>query len=402
MPTLNEEIAAQNYARNHGWNRDAYGNLVEGGGGGGAMGNGAPNAGPGYLPGSSLPGTYNPNSGGIPATTSPGSSMQQLIDSIAGNSSKIGDLISNLTQASSKALRDQYGPDYFNILNTVSANTLRRAKGDITDLLPDIQRKAAERAVASGQVNGQQVNAKIAQDFGLSIKDVEDKALSQLGEIRGATPVVSPYDFRSLIPTIGDWLHSQERADTLASAPVPENVYNRNLQNIMGGLAGGRAAGYNGGSRGPGGPSLPSGPSLDSRDHSNEGRVPNQSAQIPAQIVQKYNPNKAWGETWSTDENGQTGNYGATGPVPGNAGPVQGGGAWTPDYSWMNDPFNSAGSGSQGGSTPVPGTNQAQLPTWMTDPYAQQQTYGAEPNPNQAPTWMSDPYAVPALDEEGY
>lgn len=195
----------------------ARGGGVSTGGGGG-----------GYLAGADPTG-YNPASGGIPGVTNP-------VGTVLGNLGGLGGLISGLTGASSAALRAQYPAEYFGTLGTLLGNVGRRAAGDISDLLPELQTHAAERAVAGGVSGSGAANTKLLRDLGLTRYGVETQALKDLSTIQGEIPQVHPFDPSS---TIAALINAQERADLYRAAPVPEAAYQRALSNVGGGGGGG-------------------------------------------------------------------------------------------------------------------------------------------------------------------
>jgi len=182
--------------------------------------------------GSGIPGArprnYNPASGGIPGVTSP-------IDTITSNLGGLGNLISSITGQQSSALRSQYPDQYFSTLGTLLGNTGRRAKGDISDLLPELQQSSAERAVYGGMSGSEAENTKLLRDLGLTRYGVENQALKDLGTVQSEIPTVRPFDPSAMI---NEQLAAQERADLYASAPVPEEAYQRAM--TAAGGAGGR------------------------------------------------------------------------------------------------------------------------------------------------------------------
>ncbi len=321
--TLDELIASQNYAKSHGQARDSYGFSTSLSGGNPA----AAATAPGGLPGAT-PGSYNPSSGGIPGVTPPGTSMENLIAAITGSTGPLGNLISTLTQASSKALKDQFGPGYQTGLDTATANTNRRLSGDITDLLPELQQNAAEAAVAGGQVGGQQYKTKLLRDMGLTRLGVERGALDDLSKIHGATPTVAPFDINHIVPDINLQAMLQQLADVYKSAPVPENVFNRNMDLVRGGLGAGMNAGYGGGPRGTGGTS-----------------TGNQSASIPADIIRRYSTERPQGQSRPFDMTESEYNA-AMHPPTGGWGVAwndQGGGAYRGAVPWSDSSLSGLG-----------------------------------------------------------
>jgi hypothetical protein len=185
------------------------------------------------------PRDYNPASGGVPGVTNP-------IDVIGGNLGGIGDIISSITGQQGEALRSQYPTEYFGLLGTLLGNTQRRAGGDISDLLPELQQGSAERAVSGGFSGSGMENTKLLRDLGLTRYGVENKALDQLGQIQAGIPTVRPYDPSG---AIRDLTEAQERADLYAAAPNPEAAYQRAMEAANVGYGGG------GGGRG-GGPAM--------------------------------------------------------------------------------------------------------------------------------------------------
>jgi hypothetical protein len=207
----------------------ARGSMIRSGGGGGGGG------GAGGLTGAT-PGSYNSASGGIPGVTSP-------ISTVTGNLGDLSGIINSITQTQSGALRDQYPDEYFNILGTLLGNTQRRASGDISDLLPELQQNSAEAAVAGGVSGSGAENTKLLRDMGLTRYGVENEAINSLGKIQGQIPTVRPYDPSGII---GAQIDAQERADIYRAAPVPEDAYQRALRNAGGsggGATGGRSVG---------------------------------------------------------------------------------------------------------------------------------------------------------------
>jgi len=151
----------------------------------------------------------------------------------------LGSIINSITGSQSSALRDQYPDEYFSTLGTILGNTGRRAKGDISDLLPELQQNSAEDAVYGGLSGSEAENTKLLRDLGLTRYGVENEAINSLGKIQGQIPTVRPFDPSSII---NHQLDAQERADMYASAPVPEDAYQRAMRAAMGG-GGGRGTG---------------------------------------------------------------------------------------------------------------------------------------------------------------
>ena len=192
--------------------------IISGGGGGG---------GGGGLRGASSRG-YNSASGGIPGVTSP-------IEAITGNLGGLGGIINSITGSQSTALRDQYPDEYFSTLGTLLGNTQRRAAGDISDLLPELQQSSAENAVYGGLSGSEAENTKLLRDLGLTRYGVQNEAINSLGKIQGEIPTVRPFDPSGIIAA---QLAAQERADLYASAPVPEDAFQRAMRAAGGGGGG--------------------------------------------------------------------------------------------------------------------------------------------------------------------
>jgi hypothetical protein len=205
----------------------------------------------GGLPGA-RPRSYNPASGGVPGVTSP-------IDAITSNLGGLGGIINSITGSQSGALRSQYPDQYFSTLGTLLGNTQRRASGDISDLLPELQQNSAEAAVAGGMSGSGAENTKLLRDLGLTRYGVENKALQDLSTIQGQIPKVNPYDPTGII---NHQLDAQERADMYASAPVPEDAYQRALRAAGVGDGGTpwKNSSSGGGGGGGGGPARPVNP----------------------------------------------------------------------------------------------------------------------------------------------
>jgi len=180
--------------------------------------------GAGGLSGAS-PRGYNSASGGIPGVTSP-------IDAITGNLGGLSGIINSITGSQSGALRGQYPDQYFSTLGTLLGNTARRAAGDISDLLPELQQTAAERAVYGGLSGSEAENTKLLRDLGLTRYGVENEAINALGKLQGEIPTVHPFDPSGMIAA---QIAAQERADMYAAAPVPEDAYQRALAAAGGG-----------------------------------------------------------------------------------------------------------------------------------------------------------------------
>lgn len=190
---------------------------------------------------------YNTASGGVPGVTSP-------ISTVTGNLGNLSSIINSLTASSGSALKEQYPQEYFGILGTLLGNTQRRAAGDISDLLPELQQGAAESAVAGGLSGSGAENTKLLRDLGLTRYGVQNQALKDLGTIQSELPLVRPFDPNAII---GSQLGAQERADIYASAPVPEEAYKRAMSAAGGGAPRGTptrtfAGGGGGGGKGPG------------------------------------------------------------------------------------------------------------------------------------------------------
>jgi len=278
-------------------------------------GAGAPGGGGGFGQ-PPLPGSYDPRFGGIPSTTPPTQSFQDLLNGLLGGLNRAGPVIGGLTQASSDALRNQYTPGYFGALDTVTGNVGRRAQGDISDLLPELQQRNAERAVGQGISGSPLENSKLLRDLGLTRYQVERDALTDLQGVNRATPVVQPFDLSRLVPSIQDQLSLQQLANTLRAAPVPAaaaqnllNQANAGLQRGYGGAGGyGGGGGYGGNVGGYNGTTTASGSSgtpgaIVNRYGSSLGITPSPVPAAPS--------GPGWGQAWNN-----RGGYASTGNVP--------------------------------------------------------------------------------------
>ena len=188
------------------------------------------------------PRDYNPASGGVPGVTSP-------ISTLTGNLGNLGNIIGSLTGSSSAALRGQYPGEYFGALGTLLGNVGRRAGGDISDLLPELQQNSAEAAVAGGVSGSGAENTKLLRDMGLTRYGVEEQALKDLGMIQSELPLVHPFDPNDVIRQQAD---AQERADIYRAAPSPEAAYRRANAATGGGGGGGGTPGVRYGGAGGG------------------------------------------------------------------------------------------------------------------------------------------------------
>lgn len=198
----------------------ALGTIRVGGGGAGGLRGASPRG-------------YNSASGGIPGVTSP-------VDAITGNLGNLGGIINSITGSQSTALRDQYPDEYFSTLGTLLGNTQRRAAGDISDLLPELQQNSAEDAVYGGMSGSGAENTKLLRDLGLTRYGVQNSAIDALSKIQGQIPTVRPFDPSGII---AGQMAAQERADLYASAPVPEDAYRRAMDAAGGGGGGGGRTG---------------------------------------------------------------------------------------------------------------------------------------------------------------
>jgi len=196
--------------------------------------------------GGAIPGTYNPASGGIPNITSPGESLANLIAAISGNLGNLGPIISGVTGAENKALRDQYPSSYFDTLNTLMGNVANRAQGKISDLLPQLGQLGAEWGIGQGVAGGPAFESKLARDVIGSAKAVQDEALQQAGAVQNLIPKVTPYDIGRLIPQYSDQQWNDLMRKIYGSAPIPEAAYGRSRADALAGLNRGFNAGGGG------------------------------------------------------------------------------------------------------------------------------------------------------------
>lgn len=300
-------------------------------GGGGIRrpaGFGAPAAGPAVGPlqggggaqvpgGNALPGSWNPASGGIPATTPPTQSLAELIAGISQNLSGLGPIISGITGSENQALRDQYPAEYFGALGTTIGNVANRAKGYITDLLPQMQQGAAEYGLGEGVSGSPNANSKLLRDLGLTAYGVQRDALQDLGRVQDAIPKVAPYSPNRLIPDIGQQIQSDYMRNFFGSAPIPESAFQRNLALANQGLS----RGFNAGSGPGGGGGFRPFQTLPAPQFFNPGApgMPATTPNIPG-----------WGQAWNNE-----GGFAQAGNVPGWADP--GGGFAGPEWDQFFD-----------------------------------------------------------------
>lgn len=211
-----------------------FGGFGLGGGGGGGVGGGNLIGAP--------PTGGSDAAGRIPGVTNP-------IGTISGNMGGIGGIIGGVTDQQLEALRKQYPTEYFATLQQLLLNTQRRAGGDISDLLPELQTRNAEAGIAGGYSGSAMENTKLLRDLGLTRYGVEQQALKDLGLIKAGTPTVNPYDPSALI---GGLIDAQNRADIYRAAPDPEEAYKRARDAARGGGGGGGGGGGPGGGVRPG------------------------------------------------------------------------------------------------------------------------------------------------------
>lgn len=204
------------------------------GGGGGLIGPGA-GAGGAILPGAP-PGPGNDESGRVPGTTNP-------ISTVLGNLGGIGGIQTGLTDSALANLRKQYPGQYFSTLDTLLGNVNRRAHGDISDLLPEMWTRNAENAVGGGYSGSAFENTKRLRDMGLTRYGLEQDALSGLEKIKGLTPTTTPPDMQAIIAALID---AQRQADIMAGAPNPAAAAAAAKRAAGGGGAGG-GGGFGGG-----------------------------------------------------------------------------------------------------------------------------------------------------------
>jgi len=195
----------------------------------------------------SIPGTYNPASGGIPNISSPSESLANLINAISGNLNNLGPIISGVTGAENAALRNQYPSSYFDTLNTLMGNVANRAKGNISDLLPQLGQAAGEWGIGQGLAGGPAAASKLARDVLGSSYAVQQQALQDQGAIQNLIPKVAPYDIGRLIPQYSDQQWNDLMRKIYGSAPIPEAAYGRARADALSGLNRGfnAGAGYN-------------------------------------------------------------------------------------------------------------------------------------------------------------
>jgi hypothetical protein len=251
---------------------------------------------------------------------------------ITGNLGNLANIINSITSTQNQALRGQYPGEYFSTLGTLLGNVGRRAAGDISDLLPELQTRNAELAAGGGFSGSAMANTKLLRDLGLTRYGVEQQALGDLGTIQSEIPKTQPYDPTGVIAALID---AQQRADLYRAAPDPEAAYRRALQNARGG-GGGTGTG-------PGGPVRPgvlgggAGASIGSVDD----------------VLRRYGSGLGYGPpiiargTRAPDYTRDTAYGGA--PL---FDPTGGGGGYESDESWLANLFG----GDQGGGEPGPVT----------------------------------------------
>lgn len=330
-----------------GFTRNAFTPRFGGGAGfGGGIGGG------GSLTGAN-PRDYNPASGGVPGVTSP-------ISTVKGSLGDLTAIQGGLTGSALDALRKQYPGDYFNVLGTLLGNVGRRAAGDISDLLPELQQTAAERAVGGGFSGSAMENSKLLRDIGLTRYDVENQALAGLGAIQGLIPKVNPTDVTGII---NQQLGAQERADMYRAAPNPEAAYNR-AKAAAGGGGGGGGGGTPGIRYGGGGASA--GSSVDD-------------------ILKRYGAGMGFGAGSGPPIVGRgtagspMGQNAGLNPAPFGSIPYNGGG-WSPDDYGI--PWNS--------SAPTLGPEDYGIP-WDSSSSVDPNDYGIPWDDDFDPLWDTDP-----------
>lgn len=268
---------------------------------------------PGTIPGAvPLPG-YTEESGGVPGTTSPSQSLANLIAGLAGQTGNIGKLVGDLTSASTKALRDEYPAEYFNTLGTLMGNVGERARGNVSDLLPELGQGAAEWGVGAGVPGSPAFETKLARDLGLTRYRVEREALDDLGRIKAGIPTTAPFDINRLVPDVNLQSALEQIANMYAAAPKPEAAFKRNLELALAGLKGGFSGAGGGGVTRYGNAPGPSTnwPTLSAAPTPvNIALGPGRPDAVDIARSRKGSPT-GWGQSWGTG-----GDYAQAGPVP--------------------------------------------------------------------------------------
>lgn len=263
---------------------------------------------PGTIPGAvPLPG-YTEESGGVPGTTSPSQSLANLIAGLAGQTGNIGKLVGDLTGASTKALRDEYPAEYFNTLGTLMGNVGERARGNVSDLLPELGQGAAEWGVGAGVPGSPAFETKLARDLGLTRYRVEREALDDLGRIKAGIPTTAPFDINRLVPDVNLQSALEQIANMYAAAPKPEAAFKRNLELALSGLNRGfTGTGAGGGAHYGGAP----GPSTNWPSLSAAPTPVNIALGPGVRPTSAAPAGPGWGQSWGTG-----GGYAQAGPVP--------------------------------------------------------------------------------------
>ncbi len=197
----------------------------------------------------SLPGTYNPASGGIPRVPTSGESLQNLLAAISGNVGNLGPIISGITGAQNQALKDQYPASYFDTLKTLMDTNAQRAQGNILDSIAGLGQYAGEWGIGRGVSGGPAANTNLLASLALTKLGVQNQALQNAGAIQNLIPKVAPYDAARLLPTYGDTSSENLLRNIYGAAPIPESAYARARADALAGLN----RGFNAGGGGYGG-----------------------------------------------------------------------------------------------------------------------------------------------------
>lgn len=185
--------------------------------------------------------------GNIPAQASPQDAQGT---SIAGNLANVGQIYSLATGLGAASGAGQAANLNAALPGATAAQQLAlgaansEASGQLSpSTISNIQRTAAERGVATGDIGSPNATASLLQNLGLTTESLENTGIANINSITANAPVGPAFNPGSQLVTPAEQLEQQNFNNELAAAPDPTAAANKNLAALNAGRGAGGSTG---------------------------------------------------------------------------------------------------------------------------------------------------------------
>lgn len=194
--------------------------------------------------GTTAPMNYNAAFGGTPTIPDPASTAGTAVTGNLGNLADIYKLAGSVNTFNQGEAVSPYVanlPNYEEMTRTASGNILGGLKGQLNrDEVANLTQFAAERGIATGTSGAPNMNAALLRLYGLTQRDIENQAQTQLTGAMARTPTGTQLNPASFLVTPEQQQAAAAGQGVYSAAPVPGNVAAANMGALNQGINQGR------------------------------------------------------------------------------------------------------------------------------------------------------------------